>query len=91
MAAFYLIDPASKIDYSIDWTNWLAAGDTIATSVWEIFPLGPTLSEASVSGMSTITYIEGCTAGSVHRLTNRISTAQGRTDERSIVLRCEER
>lgn len=91
MSAFYLIDPSTKVDYSIDWSDWLTAGDTVSTSVWEISPLGPTLSGSSMTSTSTATFIEGCVLGSVYRLTNRISTAQGRTDERSFVLRCEER
>ena len=91
MSAFYLIDPATKVDYGIDWTDWLTAGDTITTSVWEISPAGPTLSAGSMTSTSTAIFIEGCAVGKIYRLTNRISTVQARTDERSIVLRCEER
>ena len=91
MADFLLIDPSARVDYSVDWTDWMAAGDAIATSAWEIAPSGPTLTGETVAGAATQVFVENCVAAGVYRLTNRITTNQGRTDERSIVLRCEER
>lgn len=91
MPDFLLIDPSAKTDYSVDWTDWMATGDAIAISTWAIAPAGPMLTDEAVAGATAQVFIESCVRGVVYRLTNRITTNQGRTDERSIVLRCEER
>ena len=95
---YLLIDPDEKLDYTCDWTTFLDDGgspsDTISTSTWSITDAGspaPTLSGGTESdGVATI-FVEGCTLGEVYRLSNKIVTVQGRTAERTITLRCEQR
>ena len=85
------IDPDAKLDYGVDWSDWLATGDTIATSTWAITPTGPTLASESNDDTSTVVWVSGCTRGVVYTLTNSIVDNDGREEDRSITLICEER
>ena len=84
---YRLIDPEETLDYACDWAGFLADGgspnDTIQTSVWSADPAGPVLSGASVTAAVTRVFLSGAQAGQVYRLTNTVTTALGRTAERS--------
>ncbi|MCH8037854.1 MAG: hypothetical protein IIC53_12145 [Proteobacteria bacterium] len=92
---YRLIDPDETLDYSCDWTAFLEdAGsptDAIQTSAWSIVPAGPTLSGERLGANVASVFVAGTALGRVYRLTNQISTLQGRTAERSVTLRCENR
>ena len=92
---YRLIDPQETLDYACDWTAFLAEGgspaDTIQSSAWAVDPAGPTLSGASVTGALARVFVSGAQAGQIYRLTNTVTTALGRTAERSWTLRCENR
>ena len=82
-------DPDAVLDYAVDWLRWLA-GDEIATSVW-IVPDGLTrVSDAATTTKATV-WLSGGTAGQSYTLTNRITTTGGRTEDRSFILKLEER
>ncbi len=88
-------DPDAVLDYKIAWKDWLD-GDTIATSTWTI-AAGLTGSSQSINSGGTVTiedvvhpvssvtttWLTGGTAGTRYRVTNRVATAGGRTDDRS--------
>jgi len=84
-------DPQAVLDYTIDWTKWLdEAGDAIATSTW-IVPTGLTkVTETNTTKLATV-WLSGGTVGTNYTVTNRITTAAGRTDDRSITIRVQER
>ena len=95
---YRLIDPDEKLDYSCDWSTFLDDGgspsDTITTSTWSITDAGspvPTLSGETNTTNSATVFVKGCTLFEVYRLSNKIVTAQGRTAERTITLRCAQR
>ena len=97
---YLLIDPGEKLDYSCDWAAFLddagSPSDTIGTSSWSITPqsgspLQPNLSGSLLSGTKTTVFVDSALRGEVYLLTNRVTTAQGRTAERSITIRCENR
>ena len=84
-------DPNASLDYRIDWSDWLGT-DTIAASTWTVFPAGGlTLGSASAATKTATTFLSGGTAGQVVRVTNRITTALGRIDNRSFNVRLVER
>ena len=92
--AYKLIDPQEVLDYGIDWTGFLAEvqpADSITLSSWSITPAGPVLFSDSVTGDVSRVFVAGASNGTLYQLTNRITTSQGRTAERSITLRCENR
>lgn len=79
-------DPDATLEFGRDWSAWLAAnGDTIVTSTW-IVPAGLTVVDESNTATVTLVWLSGGTAGSSYQITNRVVTAQGRTDDRSIQI-----
>jgi hypothetical protein len=84
-------DPNASLDYRVDWTDWLGT-DTIATSDWTVSPSGGlTIGSSSNASKTATTFLSGGTPGQVVRVTNRITTAVGRIDERSFNVRLIER
>lgn len=79
-------DPNAVLDYQIDWSKWLARfSDTISASEW-VVPAGITMnSETNTNTVATI-WLSGGTAGQDYRLTNRITTTQGRTQDKTITI-----
>lgn len=84
--AVKLQDPGETLDYSFDWTAWLA-GDTILSSAWAVTPTGPTISGQAVAGNVTTTLIAGVAFGGIYTLKNVILTNQGRTADDSVLIR----
>lgn len=91
-ANFPTKDADEKKDYSFDWSKELdKTGDTISASTWAITGSGLTQSSspaASFDNKTTTVWFEAGTAGTDYVITNRITTAQGRTHEGSAVLQC---
>ena len=83
-------DPDSVLDYGIDWSTWLASGETISTSTWTV-PAGITKDSDSKGDTSTLMWLSGGTAGETYSLANKITTTDGRTCERSIRIIVEQR
>lgn len=79
-------DPDAVIDFKQDWSEWVAAtGDTIVTSTW-IVPTGITKTNESNTATTATVWLSGGTVGSSYQVTNRIVTAQGRTDDRTLQI-----
>ncbi|MCF6197632.1 MAG: hypothetical protein L3J50_13130 [Emcibacter sp.] len=97
MSAQFLKDPDAVLDYVIDWSvGYLLSTEQITASSWFILPQGAVDDLAIdtmppvVSGVATV-FVSGGIAGKSYQLTNRITTDQGRIDERSITIRVEEK
>lgn len=85
----YIKDPNAVLDYIINWAAFLGA-DAILSDSW-IVPTGITsVTETNTSTTSTI-WLSGGTVGEKYALTNRIVTAGGRTEDRTIYVRVEEK
>jgi len=82
---FFVKDPASTLDYNMDWTLWLD-GDDITISTWVIDSPLVSMSESETTKITTI-FVAGGVDGETYTLTNNINTISGRVDERSIILR----
>ncbi len=101
MSGYLLIDPQETLDYTHDWGPFMdesgSPSDTILSSSWEITPLNagsptePVLSGSTNTVDRTTILVANCEVGKVYRLTNTVVTAQGRTPERTTILRCEQR
>lgn len=81
-------DPDAKLNYGLDWSEWLDAGETIASSVWDV-PTGLSEFQAALF-TDTVTQVfldVGGTPGEYYDLTNRITTSpSGYTDERTLTV-----
>ena len=78
-------DTNSVLDYTVDWGGWLN-GDTIASSTFTVLPVTITVDSTSNTTTITTIWLSGGTLGSTYTVNNRITTAGGRTDERSFVV-----
>lgn len=83
-------DPDAVLDYAVDWTEWLTEGETITDSTW-LVPDGLTEDSASHTTSRATVWLAGGTAGTRYAVTNRITTDQGRTDDRTITIDVKER
>ena len=91
---FILKDPEATLDYAVDWGADYLSGETLATSDWSVAPDEP-------GGVSLVSHVfdllvatatvAGGRPGHVYRVTNHITTTDGRDDSRSILLRVEKR
>lgn len=77
-------DPASILDYRIDWSGWLET-DTIAVSVWTV-PDGITTTQDSSDATSATIWLSGGAALAEYHVTNEITTAQGRKAQRTMIV-----
>lgn len=79
-------DPDAVLDYLVDWTKWLGT-DSIDTSDW-ILPAGITEDSSTNTTTTATIWLSGGTPGVSYSIVNRITTAAGRTDDRTIVVEC---
>ena len=77
-------DPNATKDYEVDWSDWLG-GDTISASSWTL-PAGITQQSAAFTSTTTTIFLSGGTEGNTYQLLNRITTAGGRSDDRTVEL-----
>ena len=89
-------DPNAVLDYAFNWAGdddhdpWLEDGDTISSHVVTVDTGITKDSDSESSGVVTV-WLSGGTAGTDYTIACKIDTSAGRTDERSIVIHCEER
>jgi hypothetical protein len=87
-------DPDAVLDYGFNWAptskSWLLPGDTIVSSTW-IVPAGLTSPANSFTTTTTTVRIVGGTVGVIYVITNRITTANGLVDDRSIGIKVVDR
>jgi len=83
-------DPNAVLDYAIDWSSWLATGETISTSDWTV-PSGITKDSNEKDDTSTKIWLSGGTDGQTYTIVNRITTSADRTDDRSFDVIVENR
>ncbi len=80
-----ILDPDAVLDFRWDWSSWLVDGDTITSH--ELLPTGITVDSSSQTSTTVTAWLSdpdpGKTTASV---TCRITTAQGRTDDRTLSL-----
>ena len=92
--SIFIKDPDASVDYTIDWSGgYLQPGETIAASGWAVDPQETggvgIAGDAASDVMVTVTLTDGV-FGHLYRVTNRITTSEGRTDDRSLLVRIAE-
>ena len=86
-------DPQATLDYTFDWTDYLAAlPDTISSAANSATFTIDTLSGITIAAQSNTStkatvWIAGGINGATAMVTSTIKTAGGRTDERSIYIK----
>lgn len=90
MSNVFTKDPNAELDYGFDWSDWLADGETISSSSWEV-DSGITVVSSSASTTRTVVWLSGGTVGETYKATNSIVTSVGRKDDRTLYVYIEER
>jgi hypothetical protein len=85
----YVKDPDAVLDYRWDWSAWLD-DDTIDTHQVTVAG-GVDLDSDSSDDTSVTAWISGGTHGDTATATARVTTTQGRTDDRTITLSIRQR
>lgn len=89
-----LKDPDAVLDYAVDWGAEYLGGDLLAASDWTVIPDEPggvTIAGNDFDATTTTVKAAGGSPGKLYRLVNRVTLESGRIDDRSIVLRVENR
>lgn len=76
--------PAGVLDYGFDWSTWLD-GDTLQSSTL-IADAGITIGASNNNDTIASVWLQGGVIDSLYRVTNRITTVGGRTDERTMFI-----
>jgi hypothetical protein len=83
-------DPDAVLDWIFDWNDWLAEFETISSAVFITDP-GIIVTTSSYTQKTATVWLSGGTESQVYRITCRITSSEGRTDDRSFTLRCSNR
>lgn len=88
-------DPDAVLDYTLDWTDYMAeiTPDTIATLTVTASNPTPsiTVDSTDLTGSTTTGWISGGTVGQLEAFTYHIVTAQGREDDRTLYVKIKEK
>jgi hypothetical protein len=89
-------DPNAILDYSFDWTEWLAAAstppDTIANAQFQLLGTSnATIVSQAFNAQKATAFVSGGLVGENIGLRCRITTAAGRVDDRTVYLKIKER
>lgn len=90
MAQQFVKDPDAVLDYCIDWSSWLATGESINASTWTV-TAGITADSDDNSNTDTVVWLSGGIAGNAYEATNHIVTSAGREEDRTLSIFCIER
>ena len=80
-------DPYAVLDYSLDWTNWMPTGDTIAS----ITVTAETIDSSTNTDFIVTANISGGTAGNIYNVAYNIVTTNSLRDSRNFRIKVLER
>lgn len=82
-------DPDDTDDYTLDWANVLATGETLSTL--SVTGAGVTVASSSISGTTTIARLTAGTAQTDATVRYRVTTSAGRQLDETLIVKVEER
>lgn len=86
----FLKDPNATLDYTVDWADWMPAGDSITTVTW-VVPAGLTKTTQTNTATAATAWLSGGTVGARYVVVCRITTVDGRIDDRTLQIDVQER
>jgi hypothetical protein len=86
----WIKDPDAVLDYAVDWSAWLTSAETIVSAL-VLADDGITVDSDSYDGGIHTIWLSGGEVGRNYRITSRITTSQGRVDDRTMLIRVRER
>lgn len=88
-----LKDPQARIAHAFAWDDYLD-GQILTASAWSVFPVqtgGLVAEEAAFDLNRSSVMLSGGWPGQIYRIANQVRLSDGQTEERSIIVRVEER
>lgn len=84
----FIKDPDAIMDFSVDYSLWITSSDSLVNSIW-FADSGISIVSSSVDAGTHITTVRlsGGTVNGLYEVTNRISTANGLTTDRTLFIR----
>lgn len=89
-------DPDAVLDYHLDWSGWLPAGDAVSNSSWFVTDSNLSndltansalkIDRQTLSNNISTVWLSGGMANTTYYLVNRITTVEGRTNDRHIQI-----
>jgi hypothetical protein len=89
--------PSARLQYTLDWSDWLSGSDTIATATFTVAarrndPTPPTIHTQGVqSGVRTYVELSGGQVNKTYIVSCQVTTTGGLIDKRSFRMLVEER
>ena len=80
-------DPNATLDYTFDWSLYLTPLADVISSVTWVLSSGLTKVSQSNTTSTATAFVSGGVLGATETITCRITTASGRTDDRTVNLR----
>ena len=84
-------DPDDTDDFTLDWANVLASGETISALAVAVISGGVTAASSSISGVLTTARVSGGSAGTDAVIRFRITTSTSRQLDESLTIHVEVR
>lgn len=82
------IDPDAVLDYQIDWSDWLGAGQSLTSVIWSV--TGAVLDTATFTATTATAWVSGADSliGAVTLTCHVVddSTPQPREDDRTLLI-----
>lgn len=90
--ANFIKSPTANLDFAVDWSDWLSAGETIASSTWAS-PDGLVIETTSYSDTQSVIWVSDGVINTVYRVINTITTSNTptRTDQRTVTIKVQDR
>lgn len=82
--ATFTKDPDATLDFSVDWSSWLADAETIDSL--DVSATGVDVESSSNSNGVTTAWVSGGTVNEQATIRFRVTTSAGRIDDRTITL-----
>lgn len=73
--------PVEVVDYDIDYSEWLTAGDNVESAAVDVQPLGLNVDSVFVNDPRIKIWLSGGSNGTSYKLTVTITTADGRVKQ----------
>lgn len=74
----FIKQPVEVLDYDVDYTDWLTAGDNVQSATVEVAPTGLTIDSIFINDPRVKVWVSGGLSGTTYKLTVTTTTADGR-------------
>ena len=83
-------DPNALLDYTVDWSAWLATGEVIDSVSWTV-PTGITSAGTSNTDTTATIRLGTATRSKTYEIGCTITTSEGQIDKRTFSVTCQDR